>query len=107
MKGTRRWFSDEEMDLIVWYDAAGAVAGFELCYDKSRTERAVTWKKGGTACHSKVDGGESSPLRNDTPILVPAPPGDCTRLLADFKARSAAIEPALVEVVRSVLGAIL
>jgi hypothetical protein len=39
-EGFRRWFSDGDFDLIVWY-AGGEIAGFQLCYDKGRRERAL------------------------------------------------------------------
>jgi hypothetical protein len=38
----RRWFSSEDFDLIVWFDALGAIAQFELCDDRSDVERALT-----------------------------------------------------------------
>ena len=36
----RRWFADEDFDLVVWTSAIGAIVAFELCYDKPRIERA-------------------------------------------------------------------
>ena len=40
----RRWFSSDDMDLIVWYDDSDAPIGFQLCYDKLRSERALRWE---------------------------------------------------------------
>jgi hypothetical protein len=37
----RRWFSGDDFDLIVWFDDLDAIAGFELCYDRSEVERAL------------------------------------------------------------------
>jgi hypothetical protein len=39
----RRWFSDEYFDLVVWQSVGNGIVGFHLCYDKARTERAVSW----------------------------------------------------------------
>src|SRR5438874_11368928 len=39
----RRWFSDDDFDLIVGLDSRDAIMWFELCYDRSRVERALTW----------------------------------------------------------------
>ena len=39
----RRWFESEGMDLIVWLSADGRPVGFQLCYDKGRRERALTF----------------------------------------------------------------
>ena len=36
----RRWFSDDDFDLVVWFSDSGVIVGFELCYDRSRVERA-------------------------------------------------------------------
>ena len=102
--GPRRWFSDEEMDLIVWPDADGGLAGFELCYGKSRTERAYAWRRGGALSHFIVDDGESTPLRNDTPILkAGVGEGDRAKVLADFLARAAGLERGIVDGVSEVL----
>lgn len=35
--GFRRWFTDEDFDLIVWYED-DKITGFQLCYDKKEME---------------------------------------------------------------------
>ncbi len=46
----RRWFVDENTDLIVWYDpAAEIISGFQLCYDKKSVQRCLTWQKSSSA----------------------------------------------------------
>ena len=40
-EGHRRWYVDEAMDLIVWFEDSDVV-GFQLCYDKGSDEKAVT-----------------------------------------------------------------
>jgi hypothetical protein len=37
----RRWFSSEDLDLIVWRDPAGRPIGFQLCHDEPRHEHAL------------------------------------------------------------------
>ncbi|MDB5867341.1 MAG: hypothetical protein JWO70_5147 [Betaproteobacteria bacterium] len=67
----RRWFSSADLDLIVWLDETGSVVGFQLCYDKSRGERALTWRAGRGYDHSAIDDGEGNPAQyKSTPILV-------------------------------------
>jgi hypothetical protein len=45
----RRWFVDENTDLIVWYDASGdRITGFQLCYDKKSVQRCLTWQRSET-----------------------------------------------------------
>jgi hypothetical protein len=68
---TRRWFSSPDLDLIVWVDERDAIVGFQLCYDKMRGERALTWRLGRGYDHMGVDDGEQSPGQyKSTPILV-------------------------------------
>ena len=44
-EGYRRWFTDQYFDVIVWYDSeGGSMTGFQVCYDKGKSERAFTWK---------------------------------------------------------------
>jgi hypothetical protein len=102
-EGKRRWFSDEEMDLIVWYGDDGAISGFELCYDKSKAERAVSWKRGGKPHSFVVDDGEATPLKNRTPILEAG--GKVPETLSrDFEARAAKLEPEIAALVRAALA---
>lgn len=56
--GPRRWFVDENMDLIIWYQTdLSTITGFQLCYDKKSVQRCLTWQKG--------EGGRSSSLTAD------------------------------------------
>jgi hypothetical protein len=68
----RRWFASETIDLIVWLDEGGAPLGFQLCYDKGRNERAVTFEPaGGMSCASVDDGEAHAGPYKETPILLP------------------------------------
>ena len=40
----RRWFADDEMDLILWFSPEKRLDGFEICYDKLGGTRTITWK---------------------------------------------------------------
>ncbi len=66
-----RWFTDHDFDLFIWGDAGGRIAGFQLCYDKRGTERALTWRSPRGFSHNRVDSGEQLPMRNMTPVLLP------------------------------------
>jgi hypothetical protein len=69
---TRRWFSDSYFDLFVWLDKQGTIDKFQLCYNKSLDEHALTWKHPSSYYHQKVDDGENRPGKSkSTPILVP------------------------------------
>jgi hypothetical protein len=86
----RRWFSSPELDLIVWLDSRDAPVGFQLCYDKSRGERALTWRSDRGYEHAGVDDGERMPAHyKSTPILVPDGRFDCDRVKTSFLGSSA------------------
>lgn len=71
-EGFRRWFSDQDLDLIVWFDGPSqrSIVGFQLCYDKRRRERALTWKRDQGFSHNRIDDGEIPLGTKRTPILV-------------------------------------
>jgi hypothetical protein len=68
----RRWFSSEELDLIVWLDAAARPTAFQLCYGRPRAEHALTWSPDVGYWHTAVDDGERVGLGyKASPILIP------------------------------------
>jgi hypothetical protein len=55
----------------VWLNRRGAPAKFQLCYDKLRVEKALTWAPTVGFSHETVDTGESGGVRyKETPILI-------------------------------------
>jgi hypothetical protein len=96
--GQRRWFEDE---LIVWYRASGEIEGFQLCYDQSGCREALTWRPGAGLARSRIDGGDHSPLKNETPVLTADGRKPWAQVPALFRARSATLEPPLRDLVLS------
>lgn len=67
----RRWFEDEYFDLIVWLDKDGSLWGFQLCYDRERKPRALTWTKKYGYKHTGIDTGEHIwGTSQNAPVLV-------------------------------------
>ena len=67
----RRWFDDEYFDLIVWFDKDDSVWGFQLCYDRERKPRALTWTRQYGYKHTGIDDGERlSGASKSSPVLV-------------------------------------
>ena len=93
--GERRWFSDADLDLIVWLADDGAISGFQLCYDKQRSERALTWRRESGFVHEQVDSGETNPAKNQSPILVPDGLCPIDELTDQFLSKSRGIDPAI------------
>ena len=58
----RRWFVDKDLELILWYDDAKNLTGFQICYDKVAGNRSVTWKR-----RIGEDGKPKSVLVSDGP----------------------------------------
>ena len=92
----RRWFQDEQLDLVVWEDPVQGVIGFQLAYDKQRDEHALTWMGGLGFSHERVDNGEGRPGRyKGTPILVSDGTFNMEDLAPDFLALSEGLDRAL------------
>lgn len=91
----RRWWVDDDLDLIVWLGSDSSLLGFRLCYNKFKDERALTWTVKDGYSHHRVDSGESNPTKNRTPILVEDGPVDGQRLRRRFLDRSEEMDPAV------------
>ena len=103
-EGHRRWFADEYFDLIVWYDGPrrgrSHISGFQLCYDRSAYERALTWRRDHGFSHEKVDTGENRPGgMKSTPILVTDGIFDREGVAARFREASRGIDPDVADLV--------
>ncbi|TFH05728.1 MAG: hypothetical protein E4H09_01520 [Spirochaetales bacterium] len=67
----RRWFTDDNWDLFVWHEGP-KLLGFQLTYDKDRSERAITWMEGEAPRLSRIDSGKANGTAGGgmkTPIL--------------------------------------
>jgi len=97
----RRWFSSEDMDLIVWQQSKqGQIIGFQLCYDKERHEKALTWKTASGFTHTCVDDGEDHKTKyKSTPILFNNTQPNIDLLLALFKQQSGQLDQHLLDLI--------
>ena len=66
----RRWFQDDYFDLFVWQDDQGAFTGFQLCYDRSRQQRALSWSVETGWRHEGVNQPEEKPGRAMSALFV-------------------------------------
>ena len=96
-EGFRRWFLDEDFDLIIWYEN-DEIVGFQLCYDKKDdNERALTWRKGDRYMHNRIDNGESPYSNKMTPILVSDGIFNKTEIAEKFREKAMKLEYGLVD----------
>ena len=68
-ESTRRWFSSPGMDLFVWVNENGAIASYQLTYDKPHAEKALTWKEDEGFLHFDVDDGSRPGRHPGSPLL--------------------------------------
>ncbi len=101
--GSRRWFESDGFDLIVWLDRTGSITGYQICYDFGRGEHALTWRSGEGCSHHRVDTGDTSPLGNESPVLVADGNVPWQQLTNVFNARSGTLDASLRELVRRTL----
>jgi hypothetical protein len=97
----RRWFVDPDFELIVWVDEEERITTFELSYDLQDNWRAIRWTSGVGGSHHVVDDGEDRPHRNAAPLLRPGDGAPPPELIAQFRSRSAELEPAIRDFVVS------
>jgi hypothetical protein len=95
----RRWFEDDGLELIVWYGTAGDVDGFQLCYELADGGHALTWRRETGFARNRVDAGDATPLKNQTPVLTPEAGGSREEVAKRFRARSAGLESSLREMI--------
>ena len=96
----RRWFEDEYFDLIVWFDQDGAILEFELCYDKTKVQRALRWEGPEQYSHFRVDDGEHHAGRGKaSPILLRDTRFDREKVLRRFELESGSLEESIARLV--------
>ena len=99
-EGPRRWFTDDYFDLIVWYNSnSPTIGGFQLCYDKEREERALSWRRDVGYDHKRIDDGEVSGRMKMTPVLIPDGTFDYKVIAERFRRESETIDPEIRDLV--------
>ena len=92
----RRWFNDDVLDLIVWFNEDGSIERFQLCYDKAVAEHALSWSRLKGLSHSRVDDGEEGFTHKRSPILQVDGSFDSYRILTLLAQRSDTVETSLI-----------
>lgn len=91
----RRWFRDDYFDIFTWQSSNGSVVGFQLCYDLPTYERVLSWREAKGYSHHRVDGGEASPIKNRSPIMVLDGLLPLSTVLEEFDQRALELDPQL------------
>ncbi|MEM7016342.1 MAG: hypothetical protein AAF512_03255 [Pseudomonadota bacterium] len=100
----RRWFTDDDFDVIVWFDGADEILGFQIAYDKREQQKALTWFPKQGFNHNIIDEGEDRPGRyKGTPILVVDGAFNAQAIADSFSAASNKLEQDLVDFIYNTL----
>jgi len=91
-EGHRRWFTDDYFELILWYDDKDLIRGFQLCYDRFKMEKVLTWKRETGYTHDNVDDGEIPGQHKKTPILIKDGIFNRDKIAERFKKESAELD---------------
>jgi hypothetical protein len=101
-QGFRKWFANNYFDLIVWFkDDKLSFVGFQLCYDRDGTQRAITWTVEEGFFHTRIDSGDDVSGRGlkMTPILVADGKFDVQTIHDLFALASTTVDRVLVDFV--------
>ena len=108
-EGFRRWFNDEELELVVWYPSRGTASnGFQLCIGAEGLQRSLIWKPPSQFIVERIDAGEArSGHHKSAPISV-ADDGDldAAELARRFAAQAEHLDPEVRELVIGQLTAL-
>ena len=101
----RRWFQDDFFDLYTWETYGGDLLGFQLCYAKLGTERALRWSRESGYRHEGVDAPEQKPGRAMSAIFIADGVFDPAAMASKFDAASidmpARIKDFVIEKIRA------
>lgn len=93
----RRWFTDADTDLFIWFCDQVPVA-FQLSYGKRGIEYSISWKHDTGFSQHCVDDGENRPGKYKmTPILLDQTEVNIRQIARDFLAASEDMEAALAD----------
>ena len=100
----RRWFTADDLELIVWTEQDETIVGFQLCYETDGKSKALTWDLSSGFLHSGVDDGDVRSGRyKQTPILVANGHFPKSEILALFSSQSEGLPEEFARFVRAKL----
>lgn len=95
----RRWYTDNDNDLIVWLDHY-RITGFQLLAPSSYGRIVITWHEGQRPTLAGLDEGEGRPARPKmTPILIQHNKINLGKVLRHFQSISGELPSGLTELI--------
>ncbi|MEW5851393.1 MAG: hypothetical protein AB2A00_21570, partial [Myxococcota bacterium] len=100
---TKSWYCHPDADLFLWTKPDEGIAAFQFCFDKRGDEQMVAWDRERPVEVGRVDGGESSPLHNRSPVLDTRSGGPRTRAHAAWEELKAGLPAEVIRFVETAL----
>jgi hypothetical protein len=76
-----------------------SLSGFQLCYDKTGKERALTWTREHGFQHNRIDAGEVPGHAKMTPVIIANADFSSLAVAEAFRKEALRIDPALARFV--------
>lgn len=95
----RRWYNDNETDLVVWLEQY-RIIGFQLLVPREGNRVVITWHEGHSPTLAGLDDGEGRPGRPKmTPLLTDCNGSNTAEMMRHFRAVSAELPSGLAQLV--------
>ena len=98
-ESARRWFTDHNMDLMIWYDG-DEILSFQLSYQYLGNEKICVWKRNHEVClHQSVDSGFYPGKHKGSPLIFGSNQAPEPEILNLFKQNCRRLDGALADFV--------
>jgi len=91
----KRWFSNSNMDLFVWFNDDDEIISYQLTYNKPNDEKALTWSEEHGFSHLGVDDGARPGKHPASPLLVEDGVFKPSEIISMLKENSGELEPSI------------
>jgi len=91
----KRWFSNSNMDLFVWFNDDDEIVSYQLTYNKPNDEKALTWSEEHGFSHLGVDDGARPGKYPASPLLVADGVLKPSKIISMLKENSGELAPSI------------
>jgi hypothetical protein len=97
----KRWFSNSNMDLFVWFNDDDEIVSYHLTYNKPNDEKALIWSEEHGFSHLGVDDGARPGKHPASPLLVENGVFKPSKIISMLKENSGELEPSIENFIAS------